>query len=89
MPTVISRFFFYTGEKIDIAVINANTTIPALLTTIQSDMFQKAKAGRDEKMETVLKWADFVPALNKNCLVLTPFCDQEEWEEKVKVQAYF
>mmetsp|Transcript_26874 Transcript_26874/g.25733 ORF Transcript_26874/g.25733 Transcript_26874/m.25733 type:complete len:370 (+) Transcript_26874:1098-2207(+) len=73
-----------TGEKIDIAVINANTTIPALLTTIQSDMFQKAKAGRDEKMETVLKWADFVPALNKNCLVLTPFCDQEEWEEKVK-----
>ena len=54
--------------------------------TIQSDMFQKAKSGRDEKMATVLKWEDFVPALNKNCLVLTPFCDQAEWEEKVKVR---
>lgn len=48
-------------------------------------MFIKAKAGRDEKMATVLKWEDFVPALEKDCLVLTPFCDLAEWEEKVKV----
>jgi prolyl-tRNA synthetase len=49
-------------------------------------MFIKAKAGRDEKMATVLKWEDFVPALEKDCLVLTPFCDEAEWEEKVKVR---
>ena len=48
-------------------------------------MFTKAKAGRDEKMATVLKWEDFVPALERDCLVLTPFCDLAEWEEKVKV----
>ena len=48
-------------------------------------MFIKAKAGRDEKMATVLKWEDFVPALERDCLVLTPFCDLAEWEEKVKV----
>jgi prolyl-tRNA synthetase len=47
-------------------------------------MFQKAKAGRDENIITVLKWADFVPALEKGCLVLTPFIDNKEWEEKVK-----
>ncbi len=33
----------------------------------------------------VTKWEDFVPALEKQCMVLTPFCDQAEWEEKVKV----
>ena len=48
-------------------------------------MFIKAKAGRDEKMATVLRWEDFVPALERDCLVLTPFCDLAEWEEKVKV----
>lgn len=74
-----------TGEKIDINVADAGTIVPALLVTIQSDMFIKAKAGRDEKMATVLKWEDFVPALEKDCLVLTPFCDEAEWEEKVKV----
>jgi hypothetical protein len=82
-------FFFCdlndTGEKIDINVADAGTIVPALLATIQSDMFIKAKAGRDEKMATVLKWEDFVPALEKDCLVLTPFCDEAEWEEKVKV----
>lgn len=76
---------FIAGEKIDINVADASTIVPALLVTIQSDMFIKAKAGRDEKMATVLKWEDFVPALEKDCLVLTPFCDLAEWEEKVKV----
>ena len=58
------------------------------MVTIQSDMFIKAKAGRDEKMATVLKWEDFVPALERDCLVLTPFCDLAEWEEKVKVHDF-
>ena len=76
------------GEKIDIEIADASTIIPALLVTIQSDMFIKAKAGRDEKMATVLKWEDFVPALERDCLVLTPFCDLAEWEEKVKVHDF-
>jgi hypothetical protein len=77
-----------SGEKIDISVADACTIIPALLATIQSDMFIKAKAGRDEKMATVLKWEDFVPALERDCLVLTPFCDLAEWEDKVKVSHF-
>lgn len=32
----------------------------------------------------VTKWEDFVPALNKKCIVLTPFCNETEWEETVK-----
>jgi prolyl-tRNA synthetase len=54
------------------------------LETIQAAMFEKAKAGRDEKIVEVTEWKDFVPALERQCMVLTPFCDQAEWEEKVK-----
>jgi Prolyl-tRNA synthetase, C-terminal len=35
----------------------------------------------------VLEWKDFVPALNKNDIVLTPFCNEDEWEEKVKAMS--
>lgn len=47
-------------------------------------MFAKAKEDRDAHVVIVRKWADFVPSLEKRCLVLTPFCDETEWEEKVK-----
>eukprot|EP01041_Mallomonas_annulata_P010901 gene10901-22754_t len=73
-----------TGDKQDVSVAEINTIIPALLDEIQANLFAKAKAGRDDKLVQVTRWEDFVPALNKNCLVLTPFCDQKEWEEKVK-----
>ena len=47
-------------------------------------MFRVAKEGRDSKIVTVTTWADFVPALERGCLVMTPFCDNAEWEDKVK-----
>ncbi len=75
------------GEKIDINVNELFSTIPTLLSTIQSDMFNKAKAARDSKIVKVTSWEGFVPALESHCMVLTPFCDQMEWEEKVKVRA--
>ena len=75
-----------TGDKSDHAVATCEETIRTMLDTIHADMFKKAKAGRDEKLVQVTKWADFVPALNKHCLVLTPFCDEAEWEDKVKVR---
>ena len=62
------------------------TTVSALLNTIHDALFAAAKKGRDDKLVTVTKWEDFVPALEKQCLVMTPFCDQKEWEEKVKVR---
>ena len=74
------------GEKVDIPFADAETTIPALLEQIQADMFRRAKEGRDEKIATVTKWEDFVPALERQCMVMTPFCDISEWEEKVKVR---
>jgi prolyl-tRNA synthetase len=73
-----------TGEKIDIAFSEVGTRVPALLLEIQAAMLAKARAGRDEKLVRVTEWKDFVPALEQQCLVLTPFCDDKEWEEKVK-----
>ena len=78
-----------TGEKADFPAASVDVTVPEMLTTIQADMFRRAKAGRDEKLVQVTKWDDFVPALNKHCLVLTPFCDEAEWEDKVKVSFFF
>lgn len=73
------------AEKQDIGFAEVAAVVPALLETIQASMLAAARAGRDEKVVQVTKWEDFVPALERQCLVLTPFCDEEEWEDKVKV----
>lgn len=72
------------GDKVDLPLSELSARAEALMTEIQADMFAKAKAGRDAKIRNVMKWDDFVPALNDQCLAMTPFCDEDEWEEKVK-----
>ena len=67
------------SEKQDVSVDGVDSYVEALLVQIQADMFQRAKAERDEKIVTVTEWRDFVPALNRNCLAMTPFCDEKEW----------
>jgi prolyl-tRNA synthetase len=53
----------------------------------QDALFTKALAARDEKYKRITEWKDFVPALNENCIVLTPFCNEMEWEETVKTKS--
>eukprot|EP01040_Poterioochromonas_malhamensis_P004374 gene4374-4688_t len=72
------------GEKTDIALEGIGHAVHTLLDNIHHALFQKAKEGRDEKIVEVREWKDFVPNLERKCLVLTPFCDIAEWEEKVK-----
>ena len=73
------------AEKLDIAFAEVGELMPKLLDIIHDSMLAAARRGRDEKMVTVMEWKDFVPALEKQCLVMTPFCDDKEWEKKVKV----
>jgi prolyl-tRNA synthetase len=75
----------HPGEKIDTPYEGIAAFVTALLDTIQNSLFEAAKRGRDEKLVYVTEWKDFVPALERQCLVMTPFCDDREWEEKVKV----
>jgi len=49
-------------------------------------MFAKAKKERDEHLVQITEWKDFVPNLELNNLILTPWCGGEhvKWEEWVK-----
>lgn len=71
-------------DKTDVPVDEVSRSIPDLLDAIHLTMYEKAKKGRDEKLVQVTRWEDFVPNLEKQCLVLTPFCDQSFWEDEVK-----
>mmetsp|Transcript_24740 Transcript_24740/g.36475 ORF Transcript_24740/g.36475 Transcript_24740/m.36475 type:complete len:708 (+) Transcript_24740:67-2190(+) len=72
------------GSKEDVGIDGMGERITVMLDDIHHYLFNKSKRERDEKIVTVTEWKDFVPALNRHCLVMTPFCDQTEWEEKVK-----
>jgi prolyl-tRNA synthetase len=74
-----------TGEKSDVSTVTGLAeVITTMLDNIHDHLFQKSKAERDAKTVTVYEWKDFVPALEKSCLIMTPFCDETEWEEEVK-----
>eukprot|EP00960_Hanusia_phi_P021775 644814-Hanusia_phi.AAC.2 len=54
------------------------------LELIQHRMLQRAKEEHSTRTRTVMKWEEFVPALDAGCMALTPFCDEAEWEETAK-----
>jgi prolyl-tRNA synthetase len=76
----------HSGQKEDVPVGTIGDYISKLLLEIQAAMFQKAKAARDSHVVQVTDWKDFVPNLEQNNLVLTPWCGGEhtEWEDWVK-----
>uniref|UniRef100_M4B7C6 proline--tRNA ligase n=1 Tax=Hyaloperonospora arabidopsidis (strain Emoy2) TaxID=559515 RepID=M4B7C6_HYAAE len=75
------------GVKEDILEVELATRIPALLEQVQKDMLERATAERDSHIREVMDWKEFVPALQDGCMVLTPFCDEVEWEEIVKTKS--
>ena len=54
------------------------------LTEMQSRMLETARAKQKERTVVVLKWENFVPTLNKRCMLLCPWCDHEECELDIK-----
>lgn len=80
---VVSR---YNGDKEDFSVVGIGALLKEKLDTIQGAMFTNAKKARDEHLVKVTEWKDFVPNLELNNLVLTPWCggEHQEWEEWVK-----
>jgi len=73
-----------TGEKAPVPLADVTTAIPALLETIQKDMFTKAKTVYDSRLITVTKWEDVVPTLDNKCVVVLPWCEQESCEDDIK-----
>lgn len=76
----------HDGSKEDFVVDGLGAALEAKLVEIQATMFAKAKAARDSHVVKVMEWKDFVPELEKNNLVLTPWCggEHQDWEEWVK-----
>jgi prolyl-tRNA synthetase len=62
------------------------TEIKSLLSTIQVDMLEKARAERDSQLSVVTEWNKFVPALDNRNIVLAPWCCRIACEEWVKDQ---
>ena len=76
-----------TGTKEDISVAEDAAlvaTVQGLLDTIQDSLLANATARLNEKIKHVMEWSDFVPTVEAKCMALTPFCLEDEWEEKVK-----
>jgi prolyl-tRNA synthetase len=76
----------HDGHKEDFSVDGLGAMLKEKLVEIQSTMFTKAKVARDSHVVKVTEWKDFVPELEKNNLVLTPWCggEHQDWEEWVK-----
>jgi prolyl-tRNA synthetase len=77
----------YNGEKKQISLDNICETLKKQLDDIQADMLRIAKEQRDSQLKRVTKWEDFVPNLDKKCIILTPWCQETKCEEEVKEQS--
>jgi prolyl-tRNA synthetase len=74
-----------TGAKtMDVPLEGLPATLAALFVSVHADMLAKAKAALAERLTTVTQWADFVPALNAQRLVVAAWCDTVDCEKGVK-----
>lgn len=73
-----------TGEKTVIPWSEVTTKVPELLSTIQNEMLQRAREKFDSCIERATNWDDFMQALERKHMVLTPWADEESIEDDVK-----
>jgi prolyl-tRNA synthetase len=73
------------GEgKGTIQISELNTAVPALLETIQKDLYDRADAKYKSHVKKITNWDDFVPNLNGKNVCLIPHCLTETCEDEVK-----
>lgn len=74
-------------EKDFVPLDNLGTRVSELLTTIQKDMLERARAYRDENTHTVADFAEFAKVVEeKRGFIKAPWCGVGECELKVKEQ---
>ena len=73
-----------TGEKVTMRRAGVKDDLPALLETIQSALFAKAKQEMTDHLKVVTKFDDFLSNLENKCLLQAPFCGVEECEDEIK-----
>ncbi|KAF2263805.1 prolyl-tRNA synthetase [Lojkania enalia] len=73
-----------TGAKATIPLDNIATEVPALLETIQKDLYDKADEAYRTHRLVLTDWDKVVPALDSRNVVLIPFCEGPECEDRIK-----
>ncbi|KAJ5894073.1 Prolyl-tRNA synthetase class II [Penicillium taxi] len=70
--------------KASIPIAELATGVPALLETIQKDLYDRANATFTAHRKLITNWDDFVPALNAKNICVIPSCLTEECEDQIK-----
>ncbi|KAL9021387.1 MAG: hypothetical protein Q9185_001395 [Variospora sp. 1 TL-2023] len=70
--------------KDKIAISDLGKDVPALLDTIQSDLYKRAQEKFKSHTIKITKWDDFVPSLNDKNICLIPHCLEEKCEDEIK-----
>ncbi|KAJ1743813.1 hypothetical protein LPJ68_000620 [Coemansia sp. RSA 1086] len=76
-----------TFARESVAMGSMEETVSLAMVKMQGEMLAKARKAMDERVKVVLRWEDFVPALNSKCLALIPWCEREECEEQIKTRS--
>lgn len=69
-----------TNLKEDVPLALLSQKVALSLVSMQHDLLERARAARDCNMTTVWTWEEFTPAIGEGKLVLTPFCNETEFE---------
>ena len=80
----ISRYLRDTGEKLTMRKAGLGDDLPALLLTIQSSMYAKAKSELTEHLRVVTDFPAFLKGLEEKCQLQAPFCGDKECEETIR-----
>jgi prolyl-tRNA synthetase len=72
------------GVKNPVSLTDIGTTISTLLTTIQSDMFDRARETYYSRLKEITNWDDVVPTLDNKGIAVIPWCEVEACEDDIK-----
>ena len=90
-----SRGHFVTASRRDIVgkdgkgksempITELKTAVPALLETMQKDLYDRADEKFKSHVKKITSWDDFAPALNDKNVCLIPHCLTEKCEDEIK-----
>lgn len=71
-------------QKSTYPLTSLKSDIPAVLKSIQKDMFTRAKEQYDQHVVKLTKWEDVAPALDAKNVILVPWCEDSECEDTIK-----
>ncbi|KAK7196967.1 prolyl-tRNA synthetase [Novymonas esmeraldas] len=75
----------HSGAKLSLAWdAQSAAAVAALLEEVQAHMYARAKETMETHRVRVTEWSEFVPTLNRKCVILAPWCGAMECEDQVK-----